>query len=148
MKKVLCQRHWFAYIFIICNSYQHGGSQIVFVKELCDEDVDVQDVGDVFLFHFSEDVDEPLKIAVGGTDPQEVDLFTGNAGVTIGGGTKDQIVEDGGVGGHPDAPAHHDGHLELVPVLVAAAERTFNADLGRVVFVLLLIVDGLVKAVK
>ena len=118
------------------------------MEELCDENVHLQDVGDVFPLDVAEDVDEPLKVAVGGTDPQEVDLFTGNAGVTIGGGTKDQIVEDGGVGGHPDAPAHHDGYLELVPVLVAAAERTFDADLGRVVFVLLLIVDGLVKAVK
>ena len=118
------------------------------MEELSDENMHFKYIGNVFSFHVSEDVDEPLKVAVGGTDPQEVDLFTGNAGVTIGGGTKDQIVEDRGVGGHPDAPAHHDGYLELVPVLVAAAERTFDADLGRVVFVLLLIVDGLVKAVK
>jgi len=118
------------------------------MEELSDENMHFKYIGNVFSFHVSEDVDEPLKVAVGGTDPQEVDLFTGNAGVTIGGGTKDQIVEDGGVGGHPDAPAHHDGHLELVPVLVTAAERTFDADLGRVVFVLLLIVDGLVKVVS
>ena len=118
------------------------------MEELSDENMHFKYIGNVFSFHVSEDVDEPLKIAVGGTDPQEVDLFTGNAGGTISRGTKDPIVEDGGVGGHPDAPAHHDGHLELVPVLVAAAERTFDADLGRVVFVLLLIVDGLVKAVK
>ena len=43
--------------------------------------------------------------------------------------------------------AHHYSHLELVPVLVAAPERSLDPDLGRVVLVLLLVVDLLVKGV-
>ena len=61
--------------------------------------------------------------------------------------SEDQIVEYGGVGRDPDAAAHHDGHLELVPVLVPTAERAFDADLGRVVLVLLAVVDLLVEVV-
>jgi hypothetical protein len=52
----------------------------------------------------------------------------------IGGRSKDQIVEDGCVGGDPDAAAHHDRHLELVPVLVAAAEGSLNANLEQTIF--------------
>ncbi len=49
----------------------------------------------------------------------------------VGGCSKDQIVEDGRVGGDPDAAAHHDRHLELVPVLIAAAEGSLNANLEQ-----------------
>jgi hypothetical protein len=49
----------------------------------------------------------------------------------VGGCSKDQIVEDGCVGGDPDAAAHHDCHLELVPVLIAAAEGSLNANLEQ-----------------
>ena len=118
------------------------------MEELSDENMHFKYIGNVFSFDVSEDVDKPLEIAVGRTDPQKVDLFAGNARVTIGGGSEDQIVEDWGVGSDTDTPTHHNCNLELVPVLVASTERSFNADLGRVVFVLLLVVDGLVKAVR
>ena len=131
-----------------CSTYQHGCSQVEFMEELSDENMHFKYIGNVFSFNVSEDVNEPLKIAVGGTNPQKVDFFAGNPRVTIGGGTEDQIVEDWGVGGHADTPTHHNCNLELVPVLVASTEGSFNADLGWVVFVLLLVVDGLVKAVR
>ena len=85
---------------------------------------------------------------MGGTDPEEVDLLAGHPWVPVRRRAEHQVVEHAGVRGDTDATSHNDGHLELVPVLVAAAEGSFDADLGRVVFVLLLIVDGLVKAVK
>ena len=118
------------------------------MEELSDENMHFKYIGNVFSFNVSEDVNKPLEIAVGRTDPQKVDLFAGNARVTIGGGSEDQIVKDWGVGSDTDTPPHHNCNLELVPVLVASTERSFNADLGRVVFVLLLVVDGLVKAVR
>ena len=52
-----------------------------------------------------------------GADPEEVDLLAGDARVAVGGGAEDEVVEDGGVGRHADAAAHHHGDLELVPVL-------------------------------
>ncbi len=71
-------------------------------------------------------------------DPEEVDLLARHPRVSVGGGAKDEVVEDGGVGRDADAAADHDGHLKLVPVLVSAAERALDADLGGVVLVLLL----------
>ena len=82
-----------------------------------------------------------------GTDPEEVDLLARHARVSVGRGPEHEVVEDGGVGRDPDTAAHHHRHLELVPVLVAAAVRTLDPDLGRVGLVLLLVVDRLVKEV-
>ena len=47
----------------------------------------------------------------------------------VGGGSEDEVVEDGGVRSDADAAADHHGHLELVPVLVAAAERALDSNL-------------------
>ena len=44
------------------------------MEELCDENVHLQDVGDVFSLHISQHVDEPLEVAVGRADPQEIHL--------------------------------------------------------------------------
>ena len=77
-----------------CSTYQHGCSQVEFMEELSDENMHFKYIGNVFSFNVSEDVNKPLEIAVGRTDPQKVDLFAGNARVTIGGGSEDQIVED------------------------------------------------------
>ena len=57
-------------------------------------------------------------------------LFAGDARVAVGGGAEDEVVEDGGVGRDADAAADHDGHLELVPVLVAAPERSLKNEPG------------------
>ena len=84
---------------------------------------------------------------MGGTDPEEVDLLARHARVSVGRGSEHKVVEDGGVGRDPDTAAHHHRHLELVPVLVAAAVRTLDPDLGRVGLVLLLVVDRLVEEV-
>ena len=54
--------------------YQHGGTKVELMEELCDENVHLQDVGDVFCLHVSQHVDEPLEVAVGRTDPQEIYL--------------------------------------------------------------------------
>ena len=55
--------------------YQHGGTQVELMEELGDENVHLQDVGDVFSLHVSQHVDEPLEVAVGRTDPQEIYLW-------------------------------------------------------------------------
>ena len=57
-------------------SYQHSRSQVELVEELGDEDVHLQHLGDVFLLHVSQHVDEPLETLVGWADPQEVYLTT------------------------------------------------------------------------
>ena len=116
------------------------------MEELSDENMHFKYIGNVFSFNVSEDIDEPLEVAMRRTDPQEVDLLTSYPRVAIGGGTEYQVVEDRGVGGDTDTPAYHNGYLKLVPILVTAPERTLNPYFGRVVFVLLLVIDGLVKA--
>jgi hypothetical protein len=132
---------------VILADVEHRGAQVELVKKLRDEDVHLQHARHVLLLHIAQHVDEPFEVAVRGADPEEVDLFAGHAGVAIRRGAEDQVVEDGGVGGDADAAADHHRHLELVPVLVAAAEGALDADLWRVVLVLLLVVDGLVEAV-
>jgi len=102
------------------------------VEELRDEYVYLEHIGDILLLHVAQDVDEPLKVLVRWADPQEVHLLAGHARVSVGTGAKDQIVENGGVRGDPDAAADHHGHLELVPVLVAASKWSLDAYFGLI----------------
>ena len=44
------------------------------MEELCDEDVHLKYVGDVFPLHVPQHVDEPLEVTVGRADPQEIHL--------------------------------------------------------------------------
>jgi len=132
---------------MVLTDVQHCGSEVKLVEELGDEYVHFQHVCHVLLFHVAKHVDKPFEIAVRGTNPQKVDFFARNARVPVGGGAKHQIVEDGGVWGHADTPAHHHCHLEFVPVLVSAAKWSLDLNLRRVVLVLLFVIDGLVEAV-
>ena len=115
---------------VVLADVEHRRPQIEFVEELGDEDVHFQHVGHVLALHVAQDVDEPLKVSVRRAGPQEVDLLAGDARVAVGRRAKHQIVEDGRVGRHSDASAHHHGHFELVPVLIAAAKRAVQLDLG------------------
>lgn len=55
-------------------SYQHRGAQVKLVEELRDEDVNLEDIGDVLALHVAQHVDEPLEVLVGRADPEEVHL--------------------------------------------------------------------------
>ena len=57
-------------------------------------------------------------------------LFTRHSRISVCGRAEHKVVEDGSVRGDADAAAHHDSDLELVPVLVAAPERTLDFDLN------------------
>lgn len=59
---------------MILTDVQHGRSQIELVEKLSDEDVNLEDVGDILLLNVTKDVDEPLEVFVGRTDPEEVNL--------------------------------------------------------------------------
>ena len=118
-------------IMFVLNTYQHCCSQIELVKELGYKYVNFQDICNVLFLDLSEDVNEPLELSVGLSDPEEVDLLARHARVPVGRGPEHEVVEDGGVGRDPDAGADHDGHLELVPVLVAAPEGSLDAHLGN-----------------
>lgn len=56
-------------------------------------------------------------------------FFTRHSGIAVGRRAEHQIVEDGRVRGDAYAASDHDRHLELVPVLVSAAERSLEAYL-------------------
>ena len=58
-----------------------------------------------------------------------------------------QVIEDRSVRGDTNAASDHDGDLKLVPVLVASTIGSLYPDLGRIVLVLLLVIDVLVKVV-
>ncbi len=66
----------------ISRTYEHGRSQVELVEELRDEDVHLQNVRHVFPLDVAQDVDEPLEVAVGRADPQEVDLLASDAGIS------------------------------------------------------------------
>ena len=66
----------------IRSPYEHSGPKIELVEKLSDEDVHLEDVRDILSLNISKDVDEPLEVLVGRTDPQEVDLFASNARVS------------------------------------------------------------------
>ena len=56
------------------NTYQHCCPQVVFMKELCDKDVNVQHVCDIFFLDISQNVNEPFEALVAGAYPQKVHL--------------------------------------------------------------------------
>ena len=62
--------------------YQHCCTKVKLVKELGDEDVHFQHIGNVLLLHFSENVDEPFKLSMGLGDPEEVNFLASNPGVS------------------------------------------------------------------
>lgn len=92
------------------------------MKELGDEYMHFKNISYIFSLHISEDINEPLKTAMGRADPDEVDFFASHPRVPIGGGTEDKIIEDGSVGGDSDPSSNHHSHFELVPILIATAE--------------------------
>jgi hypothetical protein len=116
------------------------------VEELRNKNMHFKDISDILALNVPEDVNEPLEVAVRGTDPQEVDLFARHTRIAISRGSKDQIVQNGCIRSDTNATANHDSHFELVPVLVATTERTLNPDFRRVLLVLFLIIKRLVKA--
>ena len=62
------------------------------MEELSNENMHFEHVGDVFALDVTQDIDEPLEVSVGRTDPQEVDLFASHPRISVGGGAKDQVV--------------------------------------------------------
>ena len=133
---------------VILTDVQHSGTQVKLVEELSNEDVHLQHICHILLLHVAQYINEPLKVPVWWTNPQEVHLLASNSWVSVGRRAKDQIVKDRRVWRNTDTTANHNRHLELVPILIASAEWTLNLDLGRVVFVLLLVVDAFVKTVS
>ena len=57
---------------------EHCCTEVKLVEELSDENVHLEHVRDVLPLHVAEHVDEPLEVAVRGTDPEEVDLLAGH----------------------------------------------------------------------
>lgn len=56
-------------------TYQHSGPEIKLMEELRYEYVYLQHVGDIFALHVTQDVDEPLEVLVGWTNPEEIYLW-------------------------------------------------------------------------
>lgn len=50
-------------------THEHGSAQVELVEELRDEDVYLENVGDVLPLHVAQHVDEPLEVFVGRTNP-------------------------------------------------------------------------------
>ena len=63
--------------------YQHCCPQVKLVKELGDEDVHLQDVCHVLPLHLAENVNEPFKLSVRLSDPEEVNFLAGNSGISV-----------------------------------------------------------------
>ena len=68
---------------MVFTNVEHGGSQVKFVEELSYKDVHLQHVGHVPLLNISQHVYEPLKISMGGANPQEVDFLACHARISI-----------------------------------------------------------------
>lgn len=55
-------------------TYEHRRSQVKLVKELRNKDVYLEHLRDVLSLDVPQDVNEPLKVTVGGADPEKVYL--------------------------------------------------------------------------
>lgn len=122
---------------MILTYIEHGGPQIKFMEELRYKYVYLQDIGDILFLDIAQYIDKPFEMLMRGTNPEEIDLLTSDTGVSVGAGAEHQIIEDGSVRSDTDTTANHNSHLELVPVLIAAAEGSFNADLWLVLRIII-----------
>lgn len=107
------------------------------MEKLRDENVNFEHVRDVLFLDVTQNVDEPLEVFVRRANPKEVNLLAGNARVTVGAGTKDEIVEDRSVGRDADATADHHSHFELVPILIATPIRALDANARLIVGIII-----------
>ena len=55
-------------------TYEHGGPDVELLPELGDKQVHADQVAAVVLLHLPDDVSHPLKLLLGASYPQEVDL--------------------------------------------------------------------------
>lgn len=56
-------------------------------------------------------------------------LFTSHPRISVGGSSKNKIVENRGVGSDADSSSDHNSHFKFVPVLVSTSEWTFQTYL-------------------
>ena len=61
-------------------THQHGGTEVKLVKELCDEDVCLDQVLLVSFLNVSDDLREPLPLLLGTGHPDEEHLLKGERG--------------------------------------------------------------------
>ena len=52
-------------------TYQHGGSEVKFIKELSDKNVDLHPPLLISIFHFTDDVGKPLVLLLSTSHPDE-----------------------------------------------------------------------------
>lgn len=52
------------------------------MEELCDENVHLKNISDILALHIPQHVNEPLKLAMGGADPEEVYLREGGGSMS------------------------------------------------------------------
>lgn len=114
-------------------TYQHGGTQIKSIEELCDEDVRFDDLLLVDLFDVVQDVEQPFELLLTRRHPDEVHLTTLHTKRVLDASQKDEVLEYRRVRGHSDATANEHGHLVVDPVLLACSEWTIHVDLVKVI---------------
>jgi len=107
---------------------QHGGSQIVLVLQFGDEDMDFQDSDGVFLFDFSNDIDQPFELFLVSADPEEVAFSHVNGSVVL--DLVDDIFQQGSKWRHTDTSSNQHANFKGVPVLVTFSVRTIDKQLG------------------
>ena len=71
-------------------------------------------------------------------------LFASNSGISVCGCSKDKVVEDRGIGGHPNASSYHHRHLVMIIVMMIMTmlmvmmerrRRAWNKKWGRFDFI-------------
>lgn len=60
-------------------------------------------------------------------------LLTCDAWISVGGGSKYEIIEHRGIRSHSDATSDHHRDLELVPILISSTERTLYTNLRMII---------------
>lgn len=70
----MCTHTHAQHMCVYISTYQHGGPEVKFVKELGDEDVDLHKIFRVLLLNLTDDVGQPLKLMLSTSDPDEVNL--------------------------------------------------------------------------
>ena len=65
-----------ACVYVYTGTYQHGGPEVKLVEELCNEDMNLHKILYILLLNLTDDVSQPLKLVLGTSHPDEVNLHT------------------------------------------------------------------------
>jgi len=114
---------------VTLTNVQHGSSEVKLLFELSDEDVHGDNIAEILDLDLSDDISEPLKVALSSGHPQEVHLLAGQGSSRL--RHVSDVLENGSEGGHSNSSSDENRHFKLVPILMSFSVWSIQKHLRK-----------------